>query len=333
MSELRQNAATKEWVVIATDRAKRPDEYSDDESVLTAERAPWDASCPFCPGNEEPELEISREPETGPWQLRVIRNKFPALRVSDDLVRRPERMRRSISGSGYHEVVVESPRHNTCPALESPEEVSRVLEAFRGRGLKMAADERVEHIIYFKNHGERAGTSLEHPHAQIVGVPVVPYEIRARTEEARRHFDDEGTCVFCDILADELEDRRRLVVESERFVAFVPYAAPSPFHTWILPRRHSPDFLRSSDEDLEDLGRVLRTVLRKLYVGLRDPNYNYVVRSAPMQDVEQDYLHWYLSIIPRVARTAGFELGTGMFINTARPEESAEFLRNVNEEK
>ncbi len=331
MSELRQNAATKEWVVIASERAKRPDEYSEKKSTLTEDHPAWVADCPFCPGNEEPDLEISREPASGPWQLRVIKNKFPALRVSDELVRNPAGTRRSISGFGYHEVVVESSVHNTCPALESPEEVTRVLSAFRRRGRKMAADERVEHVIYFKNHGERAGTSLEHPHAQIVGVPVVPYEIRARTEEARRHFDDDGTCVFCDILEDELRDKSRLIVQSERFVAFVPYAAPTPFHTWILPRRHSPDFLMVSDADLEDLGHVLHTVLRKLYVGLHDPDYNYIIRSAAMQDREQDYLHWYMSIIPRVARSAGFELGSGMFINTARPEDSAEFLRNVKE--
>lgn len=332
MSELRQNIATKEWVVIAGERAKRPDEYSADESEMTGDRPQWVADCPFCPGNEEPELEISREPVSGPWQVRVIRNKFPALDVSADLVRNLDGIRRSISGSGYHEVVVESPKHNTCPALESPEEVARVLAAFQLRGRKMAEDERVEHVIYFKNHGEQAGTSLEHPHAQIVGVPVVPYRIRARSEEARRHFDDNGNCVFCDMLANELRDKRRVILEDSRFVAFVPYAAPTPFHTWILPRRHSPDFLQASTEDLVGLARVMRRVLRRLYMGLRDPDYNYVVRSASLQDRDQDYLHWYVSIIPRVARAAGFELGTGMYINTARPEDSAEFLRNVRED-
>lgn len=332
MSELRQNMATKEWVVIAGERAKRPDEYASHERGLTGERPAWVTDCPFCPGNEEPDLEVARVPEKGEWRVRVVRNKYPALDVRADLVRELDGPRRSISGSGYHEVVIESPRHNTCPALETPEEVSGVLAVLQQRGRAMAKDERVEHVIYFKNHGERAGTSLEHPHAQIVGLPVVPHDIRTRTEQARRHFDDNGSCVFCDMLADELGDARRLVVQTERFVAFVPYAATSPFHVWVLPRRHASSFLEASDDDLVDLGGVLRGVLRKLYVGLRDPDYNYVIRSAPMRDHEQDYLHWYITIIPRVVRSAGFELGSGMYINTALPETSAAFLRDTDEE-
>ena len=332
MSELRQNMATRDWVVVASARAKRPDDYASEKRELTGDRPERDPDCPFCPGNEEPALEIGRVPETGPWQVRVVRNKYPALTPAGEPVRTAEGVHRCISGVGYHEVVIESPRHNTCLALETPEDVALFLSVFQGRARTLADDARVEHVICFKNHGETAGTSLVHPHAQLVALPVVPHEIRVRAEEARRHFDDNGSCVFCDMLADEVEDGSRVIVESEHFVAFVPFAAPSPFRTWVLPRRHESSFLRATNAELADLAGVLRRVLKKIYVGLSDPDYNYVIRSASVQDQDQDYLHWYVSIIPRVARTAGFELGSGMYINPALPEANADFLRSVRED-
>jgi UDPglucose--hexose-1-phosphate uridylyltransferase len=205
------------------------------------------------------------------------------------------------------------------------------LEAFKIRGREIAQDLRIEQIIYFKNHGDRAGTSLVHPHTQLIGLPIVPYNIRARAEEARRYFDDTGRCVLCHMLSDELKDGQRLVAKSKYFVAFIPYAALSPFHIWVLPRRHESNFLNATAHELADLGGLMRLALRKLYVGLRDPDYNYVIRSAPLHDLGTEYLHWYVTIVPRVTRSAGFELGSGMFINVALPESSAAFLQKVDE--
>ncbi len=329
MAELRQNMATKQWVIIATERAKRPKEFAANSRALTPQRPEWDAECPFCPGNEEIDLEVMRIPDSGPWQVRVVRNKFPALEEAGDRLRVFDGVHRQISGVGYHEVPIESPRHNTCPALEAPEQVALMLQTFQRRGQAISQDPRIEHIIYFKNHGRRAGTSLEHPHTQLIGLPIVPYNIRVRTEEARRFFDDRGRCVYCTMWKDELEDGRRIVLESERFVAFILYAALSPFHLWIVPRRHEPSFLNATEDELTELGHVLHEVLYKLYAGLNDPDYNYVIRSAPKRDVQQEFLHWYLTVVPRVTRSAGFELGSGMFINTALPEDSAEFLQSV----
>jgi UDPglucose--hexose-1-phosphate uridylyltransferase len=309
VSELRQNVVTKEWVVIASERSKRPEEYGSTGGTLTEDRPERDDSCPFCPGNEDASLEVMRIPESGAWEVRVVRNKFPAVDPETKLEREVHEVVRRASGFGFHEVLVESPRHNTCAALETPEHVARVFEVFQERGRAFAADERIEHVIYFKNHGEKAGTSLVHPHTQIVALPLVPYDIRARTEEARRHFDDTGRCVMCEMLGDELRLGTRIVMETERFVALVPYAAASPFHLWVVPRAHEPDFLKAPREDLADLGGLMHRLLRKVYKSLRDPDYNYVIRSAPMQDVEQDYLHWYITIIPRLTRAAGFELG------------------------
>ena len=332
MSELRQNMATKQWVIIATERARRPEEFVDRSHLPHAETMPaYDASCPFCPGNEEgPEMELLRLPQGNEhWLVRVVRNKFPALRQDGQKMRQFDGVHRSIEGVGYHEVVVESRTHSKSPALAPVEDVSRILTAFQMRGMVMALDDRIEHVIYFKNHGVRAGTSLLHPHSQIIGLPVVPYDVRARDEEARRYFDDTGNCVYCDMLTDELRDRRRVVAENDDFVAFLPYAALSPFHMWILPREHQSSFLMVSPVSIDRLAQLTRDLLRKVYYGLNDPDYNVVLRSSPVKAWYADHLHWYVSLIPRVTQTAGFELGSGMYINTALPEESAAFLRSI----
>jgi len=330
MPELRQNMATKEWVVISTERAKRPEDFVPNEHPQTADRPDWEASCPFCPGNEEPALEITRIPiETADWRLRVVKNKYPALVEAGQRVRTFDGVHRRITGVGFHEVLVETPRHNTCLALETPDQVALVLTELRTRCREIAQDPRMEQIICFENHGAQAGTSLLHPHAQIIALPIVPYSIRARAEEARRYFDDTGRCVFCTMLEDEEDEGIRLVAQSEHFTAFVLYAAFSPFHMWILPHRHEPSFLHIQTEEIVDLGHLLQEVLHRLYNGLKDPDYNFIIRSAPLHDPGYDYLHWYITLVPRVTQSAGFELGTGMFINTSHPEESAAFLRAV----
>ena len=331
MSELRQNMATKQWVIIATERARRPEEFIDwSQRPVNQALPPYDPDCPFCRGNEEgPEMETLRLPQgSEQWQVRVVKNRFPALSQEGDRLRNFDGVHRSISGVGYHEVVIEAPQHNTTPALINADEMSQVLMAFQMRGVAMSLDDRVEHVIYFKNHGVRAGTSLMHPHSQIIALPVVPYDVRARDEEARRYFDDTGSCVYCAMLEDELRDQRRVIIENEDYVAFLPYAALSPFHVWIVPREHHSSFLMVSPISLHRLAALIGDVLRRMYYGLNDPDYNVVVRTAPVKAWYADYLHWYVSLIPRVSQTAGFELGSGMYINTALPEDSAEFLRS-----
>jgi UDPglucose--hexose-1-phosphate uridylyltransferase len=262
----------------------------------------------------------------------VVDNKFPALSREGDLARNFDGVHRRISGVGHHEIVVEHPVHNTTLALMTTEEIKYVLETFYNRGWNIRKDSRIEQIIYFKNHRERAGASLKHPHSQIIGLPVVPTNIRHRIEEARRYFDDNGECVTCTMMRDELDKGERLVAVNDHFAAFVLYAAPSPFHTWIIPRQHSVSFLYSQPDEMTDLANILWEVLRKLYIGLYDPAYNLIIRSAPVKEISNDYLHWYITVIPRLSRTAGFEMGSGMFINPALPEESAAFLRNVEVE-
>lgn len=329
MPEIRQNMATKEWVIIATERARRPEEFVQPLRERIEDRPICAPNCPFCPGNEEIDLESLRIPAQDDWQLRVVRNRYPALREGGDRMRQFDGVYRSISGVGYHEVVIESRLHNVAPALETVDEIERTLQAFQLRGIAYHNDPRIEQEVYFKNHGPTAGASLLHPHSQILALPVVPYSIRARIEEALRYFDDHGDCVICEMRRYEEHEQARIIVQTEYFTSFIPYAAFSPFHTWIIPRRHNASFLTASADEIRELAYVMRAVLRKIHFGLNDPDYNYVIRTAPHRDRYAEYLHWYVSIVPRVTHSAGFELGSGMFINTALPEESAHFLRSI----
>lgn len=329
MSELRQNLATKEWVIIASERAKRPKEFvKKEEKKIIPE---FVAKCPFCPGNEAmtPPLTFSIKDENG-WRVRVIPNKFSAL--SPDVKNNKSYLSgllRHMPGFGYHEVIIETPKHNLTTALLDLSYVKDIIISYRERYLELSKDERIHLIIIFKNHGMAAGTSIEHPHSQLVATPIVPAHIRSRIEEAMRYYDDHQRCVFCQMIEDEIKNKERIVLENESFVVFVPYAAFSPFHLWLLPKRHHPQFSNIKDKEIEDMACILKDVLTKLYIGLSDPDFNYIIRSSPLDFGRGDYFHWYLSIVPRVSKAAGFELGSGMFINTSLPEESAKFLREV----
>jgi UDPglucose--hexose-1-phosphate uridylyltransferase len=331
MPELRQNLATREWVIIATERARRPNAFIElGHHVTTEARSPHDDACPFCIGNEELDLEVYRYPEEGAWQSRVVLNKFPALLNSGDPVRTFDGVIRRLAGVGHHEVVVEHPRHNTTMALIAEDDILTVLETLLHRGLHMSKDHRIEQIVFFKNHGERAGASLPHPHCQIIGLPMVPGDLRRRIEIAQYYFDDHGECAYCKMINDELERDARIIAVNEHFVAFVLYAALSPFHIWILPRRHYSSFLLSSGEELFAMAEIMRTVLRKLYFGLNDPDYNFIIRTAPVKEWANSYFHWYMTLVPRLSRTAGFELGSGMRINPTLPEDCARFLCDID---
>jgi UDPglucose--hexose-1-phosphate uridylyltransferase len=328
MPELRQNRFTKEWVIIATDRAKRPEEMA-----VKRERIPLPHhvdSCPFCSGNESrTPPEIMRIPNNGSWQVRVVPNKFAALSRDLEPERRVERSHRRIEGFGVHDVIVETPDHALSMAQRTDEQVADVLRCYKTRYDELSEDPRIEHITIFKNHGVDAGTSLEHPHSQLIGTPVISYQVRSRMMEALRHYDEFGECIFCNAIEEELLEGTRIVLLTDYFVALEPYASGSPFATYIYPRRHMVSFGLTTEAELVDLARVLRSVLAKLYVGLHDPDFNYTIRTAPHESAGVKYYHWYVSVIPRLTRVAGFELGSGTFINTVLPEDAAEFLRQT----
>lgn len=330
MPELRHNVLTREWVIIATERAKRPHEFIKDRTG-THDRPSFSPSCPFCPGNESRTPPATLViPNEHAWQVRVVPNKFAALSYEGRRSRSFEGIRRTVTGVGIHEVIVETPQHNKTTALLEDRELETVLETYLDRFNFASADPRVEQVTIFKNHGLAAGTSLEHPHSQMIAVPVIASQIRDRLINALRHFDEYGECIFCRVLSVELKEQTRLVMETDLFVAFVQFAALTPFSMLIMPRRHMACFSEIKDAEAADLAHILRATLAKLYHGLNDPDFNYTIRTAPREACGAKYFHWYFSIIPRLTNVAGFELGSGMFINTSLPEEDAAFLREVN---
>jgi len=333
MPELRQDPATKQWVIIATERAKRPEDYLRHSEKMGY--PDYDESCPFCPGNEAmtpPEEFSYRREGTGPntegWWVRVVPNKFAALVPDGSLSRiRENGFFRSMSGVGKHEVVIESPVHNATIGTMDLRQVEEILLICRDRFNKLSQDPRFQFVTIFRNHGGLAGTSLIHPHSQIIATPIVPLHIRHRLEEAMRYYDDNGECVFCKMLAEEVEIQKRVVLETEGFIAFEAFASSVPFETWIMPKRHAATYGSISTDDAKEFAAVLSRVMKRIYVGLRDPDYNYMIHTAPFKDADENWYHWFVQIVPRLTMIAGFELGSRVFINTTPPEAAAEFLR------
>jgi UDPglucose--hexose-1-phosphate uridylyltransferase len=334
MPQLRQDPSTNEWVIMAKERAKRPDQFrKDKKKKIVPEK---DAECPFCPGNESktpPEVLAYGTGKLGnvsDWRVRVIPNKYSALVPEGDLARTErEDFFRWMDGVGQHEVVIETPSHNRFIHLVEEKEVGEIILAYRERYRMLREDPRYNLIIIFKNHGEAAGTSLEHPHSQIVATPIVPAYIRRKYEVSTQYYDNTGRCLYCDMVKKEFRDGSRIVMESEDFVVFHPFASRSPFETVIVPQRHCCSFGDISDDEAREFAGVLRIILQKIYLGLNDPDFNYVIHTAPTKDENKDYYLWHLQLLPRLTTVAGFELGSGIYINTALPEDTAAYLREV----
>ncbi|HWX53212.1 MAG TPA: galactose-1-phosphate uridylyltransferase [Verrucomicrobiae bacterium] len=335
MPELRKDPITGRWVIISTDRAKRPGDFSRETAVVKGA-----AFCPFCPGNESktpPEILAYRPSENGRdgagWNLRVVPNKFPALGIEGDLDRQADGMFDKMNGIGAHEVVIETPNHMETLATMPLKRLEDVLWAFRDRILDLKRDHRFKYILVFKNHGEAAGASLEHPHSQLIALPILPKQVVEELEGAKRYFANKERCIYCDILRQELANPVRVAAENQDFVVLAPYAPRFPFETWILPKVHQSAFEDSPSHLYENLARILRTLLTKSVHVLGNPAYNLVLHTSPIEDTTNDYYHWHLEIIPKLTKTAGFEWGTGFYINPTPPEEAAKFLREANVEE
>lgn len=330
LPDLRKDPITGRWVIIATDRARRPADFTRERVTVTGGRI-----CPFCPGNENktpPEVLAYRSAgganEQG-WSLRVVPNKFPALRVEGELDRQGEGLYDHMNGVGAHEVIIESPDH-VAPMSELPEkQVSDIFFAFRDRINDLRKDSRLRYIIVFKNHGAAAGATLEHPHSQLIALPVVPKRVQEELDGALRYYSFRERCIFCDILQQELATRQRIVFETDQFLVIAPYASRFPFETWIVPRKHSAHFSSIDAPTMHNLGWTVRTVLRKMDKVLEQPPYNAIIHTAPVQDGELEHYHWHVEIIPKLTKVAGFEWGTGFYINPTPPEEAARFLREA----
>ena len=329
MSQLRRDPITGLWVIISSDRQRRPNEFRLERPSLIG-----DECCPFCTGHEEltpPEVFAFRQQGShanGPgWDLRVVPNKFPALQVEGNLDREGDGMFDRMNGIGAHEVIIENPDHAKTMATMTDGEVERVLWAFRERMIDLKRDSRFRYILIFKNHGAAAGATLVHSHSQLIAMPVVPTFVRDEIEGARRHFAEKERCVFCDVIRQELIGAKRVVQENTDIVALSPYAPRFPFETWLLPRHHGARFEDAPRPVFENLAKMLRSVLQRMDKVLERPAYNLVLHSAPPVEPVGDYYHWHVEILPRLTRNAGFEWGTGYYINPTSPEEATQVLR------
>jgi UDPglucose--hexose-1-phosphate uridylyltransferase len=330
MPELRKDPVVGRWVIICTDRGKRPSDFE----VQTTPRG--HNHCPFCSGHEAqtpPEVLAVRQNGTGPntpgWKVRVVPNKFPALQIEGDLDRRGEGLFDKMNGVGAHEVIIETTRHDAELSTLPLEDIVAVLGAYRDRIADLKGDPRFKYILVFKNWGEAAGATLQHPHTQLIATPIIPKRVSEELKGARGHFEQKERCIYCDILQQELNDGRRLVVTDDHYVALEPFAPRFPYETWILPRRHNSAFEALSDEGLGQLATTLKETLGRLNSVLGHPPYNFVIHTAPASDPFLLYYHWHIEIMPKLTKVAGFEWGSGFYINPTSPEDAARDLRQA----
>jgi UDPglucose--hexose-1-phosphate uridylyltransferase len=331
MPEFRKDPLTDQWVIISTERARRPSDFVR-ESVPDK---PSGALCPFCPGHEKstPDEVLAYRNGSSPnqpgWSLRVVPNKFPVLGIEGELERQGEGMFDKIPGVGAHEVIIETPDHVLSMGELSEKAIEQVLWAFRDRVHDLKNDRRLRYVLLFKNQGEGAGATLEHSHSQLIALPVVPKRVQEEINGAKKYFKFKERCLYCDLIRQERAAGTRIVTETDRFVVLEPYAARFPFETWIMPKQHRSHYEDIDAAHLENLAWVLKSTLRKIDQVLERPPYNFILHSAPLQESANAFFHWHLEIIPKLTRVAGFEWGTGFYINPTPPEESAKFLRDA----
>jgi len=331
MPELRRDPIVGRWVIISTDRAHRPTDF---RQVLPPAQA--QPLCPLCPGNEAqtpPEILAYRanggSPNSLGWSLRVVPNKFPALQIEGELDREGVGLYDRMNGVGAHEVIVESPDHKASLAGLPEKHLEDVFWAYRDRILDLRKDNRLRYILIFKNHGAAAGATLEHSHSQLIALPIVPTNVLNEIAGCREHFKDKERCIYCDIIRQEIEDRDRVVGENAEFVAIAPYAPRFPFEVWVLPKKHGSFFEESQKFQFEALARIFSDTLRRLDRMLGSPPYNFILHTSPLHERTSEFYHWHIEIMPKLTHVAGFEWGTGFYINPIPPEEAAAFLRDA----
>lgn len=329
MPELRKDPIVGRWVIISVERGKRPTDF------VSASQRKRGGFCPFDPGNEytTPSEIMAFRPVGSPpnspgWTLRVMPNKFPALQVDGELGKTGEGIFDKMNGIGAHEVIVESPDHNLTLSTMSRKAVEDVLWACYLRLTDLKKDQRFKYVLIFKNEGEVAGASLEHSHTQLIALPIVPKLVKEELDSARRHYEFKERCIFCDVINQELDDGKRVIYENARYVAIAPFAPRSPFETWILPKKHESLF-SPPDKSFSDLAEILQRILRQIDRILDTPPYNLVLHTSPFYDEVNEYYHWHMELMPKLIRTAGFEEGSGFYINPTPPEESAKFMREA----
>ncbi len=330
MPELRKDPVVGRWVIISIERGKRPSDFAS-----PSHKRRVSGFCPFCPGNEytTPSEIMAIRPEgsddPSKWSLRVVPNKFPALQIDGELEKVGEGIFDKMSGVGAHEVIIESPDHLSSLTNLPRKDMENVLWAYHQRLTELKKDTRLKYVLIFKNEGEAAGASLEHTHSQLIALPIVPKLVKEELTSSRKYYDMKERCIFCDIINQELEDGKRVVCENENYVAIAPYAPRAPFETWILPKKHESHYKPLENGGFSSLAEVLQRVLKQIDKLLDVPPYNYMIHTSPFNDEENEYYHWHIELMPKLTKIAGFEWGSGFYINPTPPEEAARYMREV----
>ncbi|RKY44270.1 MAG: galactose-1-phosphate uridylyltransferase [Candidatus Omnitrophota bacterium] len=330
MPELRRDPITGRWVIVNIESPLYPSDFHIEPHKWKGEEG-----CPFCYGNENltpPEIEAIRldggKPNTPGWKVRVVPNKYPALRIEGDLNKRGLRLYDMSNGIGAHEVIIDSPYHYKGLDELEDEEVQFLIKAYRSRSQDLVKDRRFKYILIFKNVGLSAGASLEHGHSQLIALPMVPKNVSEEIRGSTRYISYHERCIFCDIISQELtNDRERIITENEKFIALSPLSARFSFETWILPKEHRTQFMDIKDEEIPYLAKILKEVIFKIRRVLFSPPYNYIIHTSPVNSEEPLGYHWHIEIMPKLSRTAGFEWGSGFYVVGTPPEVAAKFLR------
>jgi UDPglucose--hexose-1-phosphate uridylyltransferase len=330
MPELRKDPISGRWVIISVERGKRPTDF-----VSPSHKRKAGGFCPFCPGNEHtapPEIIAFRPASTPPnspgWTLRVVPNKFPALQTNVEANRMAEGLFDKMNGLGAHEVIIEHHDHQLSLATMPQKAVEDVLWAYYFRLMDLKKDFRLKYVLIFKNEGEIAGASLEHSHSQLIALPIVPMSVKEEMDSSKKYFESKERCLLCDIISQELETGKRVIYENDKYIALAPFAPREPFETMILPKKHESNFA-PADKSFASLAEILQRVLKQLDRVIDTPPYNFILHTSPFQEETNDYYHWHIEIMPKLTKTAGFEWGTGFYINPTPPEESAKFMRDA----
>ena len=331
MPELRKDPIIGRWIIISTERGKRPTDFIVEKSEGRG------GFCPLCPGNENttpPEV-LSYSSAAGHqanrpgWDLRVVPNKYPALVIEGNLSKEGDGLYDRMNGIGAHEVIIETPDHNESFTNLPPERMIKVFLAYRDRLLDLAQDPRFRYVMVFKNFGAAAGASLEHSHSQLIALPILPRMISSEIEGSLSYYRYKERCIFCDIIRQEINQDQRVVAQNDLFLAIVPYAPRSPFEMWILPKRHASSYLAMDDGHFKALTAIFSECMRRLNTCIPDVPYNFVLHGAPLRSQPLEHYHWHFEIMPKLTMIAGFEWGSGFYINPIPPEQAAQFLKEA----
>ncbi|MEE4240151.1 MAG: galactose-1-phosphate uridylyltransferase [Desulfopila sp.] len=329
MPELRRDPVLGRWIIISEERSNRPTDFIVEKAEVTG------GFCPLCPGNESttpPEVYAFRTDKNSyrnspGWQVRVVPNKYPALVIEGDLDKEGEGLYDKMNGIGAHEVIIESPHHEEKFAYLSHFDMSLVFQAYRNRIQDLLMDKRFQYVMVFKNHGRAAGASLEHSHSQLIALPILPRMIVSELEGALSYYKYKERCIFCDIVRQEIKQKTRVVCQNRDFITITPFAPRTPFEMWVLPKNHTSSFRKQDDESLLSLAEVFSESLRRLDHCIPNVPYNFVLHTQPLRSEGLEYFHWHFEIVPKLTSIAGFEWGSGFYINPMPPEEAALFLR------